>query len=495
MDLFSNTLRGIINQSNIKIQLLAKESGVDRTLIQKMIKGDRIPADKEILEKLIDALMLSQRQIKQLREAYHICRIGEETYQRHLLVKDMLEGFCYEPNTNAISIISKYEHSFMNTTDHGIFYGPKEIKPLLKAVIEAEASSKGMIKMLIQPEYEFLAEILAILGEESHLQIEHIFCLQEQNIQENYNKYNLNCIKNIIPILISGCEYNPYIYYEDISSHLNNASIFPYIIITQTQVVTLSYDFNTAILYQNTSFQTLFSSVFHSQQRRSIPLMCKIKPLLGSYEHYLHSYTPTDNNTNNSSEYSLYGQPRFAYFCDSTMIERYVIDDSQKERLLLAYEQQFKNCFDLIEPDMEYTFYFTLDGIEHLWNYGRLKELPDELYRPLNKKDCLTILKRLYEKGLSSQINYYFINKEVFKIPNHLIISAARDNSISIIYTPPQKDTMHYQIKEKSLATSLCSYLKFLKHSDAVYTKEITLELLKNQIDIYTNELSLLSSS
>lgn len=493
MDRFSKTLRDHIQRNNIKIQSLSKASGVDRTLIQKMIKGDRIPADKEILEKLIEALMLSPRQAKELREAYYIGRIGEDIYLRHLQVKEMLEGFCYDSNISDISITTKYEHSLMNAAGNGVFYGCKYINQLLKAVLEEEASGKGIIKMIIQPSYEFLLKLLTILASESSLKIDHIFFLQGQSNETDQNKYNLNCIKNIAPLLTSGCEYTPHIYYEDISSHLNNASIFPYVIITGTYVITLTADFNTAILYQNTSFQTLFTSVFNGLKVHTIALVNKLKPLLKTYGHY--HFMDTEPGTGLYSidfKYSLYSQPCLSLFANRSLVEKYINISNMplKERFIYIYEKSRKHFFHKIESGFELTSYFTLEGIDYFWQTGRFFDIPDELYRPFEKKDCLYILNKFYEKCSEGKIHSFLINKAVFRLPENLIVSAAGDSSISIFYKVPKKDALHYIINEKSLTGSLYSYLEFLKHSDAVYSDEVTLELLKIQLDIYTKELT-----
>ncbi len=488
MDIFAKTLRDHIYRNNIKILSLSKASGVDRTLIQKMITGDRIPADKEILEKLIEFLMLSPRQAKQLREYYHIARIGEDTYLRHLLVKDMLEKFCYESNIGHTFFTSKYEHSFMNAAVNGVFYGSKDINHLLKAVLEAEASINGIIKMMIQPTYDFMIELLAILGCEYSLQIDHIFCLQEQGGKEDHAIYNLNCIKNIAPLLITGCEYTPHIYYEDIPSHMNSASLFPYLIITKSQVVTLSNDFNTAILYQHASFQTLFTSIFNYSKVNTIPLVNKLKPLLGTYEHYNYVDAQPSSGLDNFN-YSLYSQPCLALFSNLTLAKKYIADSNLSKQLISKYGTLSSQLFHTVETGSPFTSYFTLEGIEYFWRHGRFLELPDDLYRPFEKEDCLYILNNLYEKCIAGKIFCYLINMEIFKLPSNLIISAAGDHSVSIIYKHPGKETMHYNIKEKSIATSLYSYLEFLKHSNAVYSIDTTLELLKTQIDNYTNEL------
>ncbi len=49
MSVFSEKLQECITRSNIKIASLSKISGVERSYIQKMLTGERIPGDPEVL--------------------------------------------------------------------------------------------------------------------------------------------------------------------------------------------------------------------------------------------------------------------------------------------------------------------------------------------------------------------------------------------------------------------------------------------------------------
>ena len=51
MSLFSEKLSEMIHAANIKVASLSSLSGVERSFIQKMMSGERIPNDPEVLEK------------------------------------------------------------------------------------------------------------------------------------------------------------------------------------------------------------------------------------------------------------------------------------------------------------------------------------------------------------------------------------------------------------------------------------------------------------
>ena len=91
MSAFSERLHAYVTRADMKIAVLSKLSGVDRSFIQKMLSGERIPSDTVVLSRLSDALMLTPAERRSLREAYSISRMGEEVYHRRSMVKRLLE--------------------------------------------------------------------------------------------------------------------------------------------------------------------------------------------------------------------------------------------------------------------------------------------------------------------------------------------------------------------------------------------------------------------
>lgn len=53
MSQFSKTLKKYVSSSNISMQALSKNSGVDRSFIHHILTGNRIPADKAVLENIM----------------------------------------------------------------------------------------------------------------------------------------------------------------------------------------------------------------------------------------------------------------------------------------------------------------------------------------------------------------------------------------------------------------------------------------------------------
>lgn len=90
MSAFSTKLSEYISASGQTIYALAISSGVDRSLIHRMMKGERTPSKKDTVLALSRALLLTATETAELVEAYEIARLGEGTYLELRYIRQML---------------------------------------------------------------------------------------------------------------------------------------------------------------------------------------------------------------------------------------------------------------------------------------------------------------------------------------------------------------------------------------------------------------------
>ena len=86
MSIFSQKLCGYVENASMKVATLSRLSGVERSYIQKMLSGERLPKEYSILLRLAEALMLTPAESSSLRDAYEISKMGESVYSRHRAV-------------------------------------------------------------------------------------------------------------------------------------------------------------------------------------------------------------------------------------------------------------------------------------------------------------------------------------------------------------------------------------------------------------------------
>lgn len=491
MNDFAKALRNYVRKLNIKIQNLSTVSGVDRTLIQKMMKGERVPADPIVVERLINVMMLTPSQAEEFRNLYHIARIGKSIYTRHLLVKQLFESFGEYRNYNSPLVKTEYLHQFLEASDNLILSDSHEVNHIVKTVLEAESMNpNGSIKLIVQPEYTFLIELIAILGDNNpSLNFEHIFFLQKSILEEDENKYNLNCIQNIVPLIVSCCEYSPRIYYEDITAHVTNTSILPFMILTEDRVISISSDFTYGIVYQNPSAHRLFTKIFDSILLKTTPLLQKFINPMEYYNYY--SSMETGNDTNEGIlgfRYSMFSQPCLMFFLTEQLANKYVMDFPLKKELVDLVTYRSTAYMSMLKQGHEFASIFSLAGLEEFFNTGRILEIPEDFYSPVEQEDCLFLLKQLYEYSLHGSYNIYLVNTDKFRVSQNLIISAISKSTISFIYVHPKRGMIHFTLNEKSISHSIFSFLEYMTGSDMIYSKAQTLSVLKRKIDDFSKK-------
>ena len=132
------------------------------------------------------------------------------------------------------------------------FHSHLEINRSLLYIIASELKkSGGKISLLIQPDYTFLMNILTAGGyASSSVDIDHIICLNNnQNVSFARQNYNLNCLRNILPLYSNHYQYNCYYYYDDIDAVTSAFALFPYAVITTEYACLIFFRYAVRLYY------------------------------------------------------------------------------------------------------------------------------------------------------------------------------------------------------------------------------------------------------
>ena len=89
----------------------------------------------------------------------------------------------------------------------------------------------GKVLVIAQPDYDFLIHTLSALTLGRECSVQHILCLESES-QEEDNHYNLGCLRAVVELMFSLKSYQPYYYYDNITSHFKNSNSLPYLIVT-----------------------------------------------------------------------------------------------------------------------------------------------------------------------------------------------------------------------------------------------------------------------
>lgn len=273
MSVFSQKLQALIQPRIDKGQLtiygLARNSKIDRSSLYKFINGERLPASTEILSRLVDALRLSPTQAFELRAAYDISRMGEERYRRRRHTLEFLNFFNQYVGTQPAETLPPPEPPPLPSGCSEVRTGVLPVNNLVQAVVGAEtARPNGEILVIAQPDYDFLIHTLSALTLGRECSVQHILCLENES-QEEDNHYNLGCLRAVVELMFSLKSYQPYYYYDNITSHFKNSNSLPYLIVTSECALQLSYNQKYAVCLRGAEYVAFFRKLFNDARKNA----------------------------------------------------------------------------------------------------------------------------------------------------------------------------------------------------------------------------------
>ena len=486
MSVFSEKLNEYITASNIKISALAKLSGVERSYIQKMISGDRIPTSEEVIQQISQTLMLSPNQHRILNEAYSITKMGEAVYYRRVLVKRLIEEIgtaaapCEpaEPNSGDSAAIPE-------NTVLPIQSRPALTHAFRQFLLQSAANQDKEICLLFQPQNETLAdELLLFCRQNPEIRVEHIICFDSELQYQKENRYNLDCIRRVFPLLLSAAEYIPWFHYDSLHSRMGDSSVFPCFALAGNRVLNFSASADCGILYNRPDIAPLFRSIFQNIRDVCQPLLDNRTVSDGKtfWDSYL-SGTIQPGVT-----YYLQYQPCLALFCSMDMVRRQILPDLPgKEEILNFFDKRLQKI-TLMRGDRQNISFFTEEGLWEFLHTGLVSELPEGIYHPLPRAFRAELLRRMLSCADKGIYKPFFIKTAKFKISHELSAGVEEFQQVRFTLSHPTRGLMSLRLQEKSVAFSFRDFMEYLQDTGLIYPREESLEKLREIQRIFLNE-------
>lgn len=483
MSTFSKTLEAHFRQLDLSQTKLAKLAGIERTHLHKILSGDRIPADRNAVIRLAEALTLSTPQTDELLHLYAKARIGDDVYDRHCLVRDILKDIGSYSHESPITFNTTRTIEAENIPDFQILSGSIEINAIINTVIEIETTRPNpQISLLVQPTHQYLMDTLVVAARRNPtLSIQHIICLQNGIHPAHNNSYNLTCLKNIFPLLIAGSDYTPLCYYGNIDDHLHFASIHPYLILAGGFAICLSYDLTTGVLYKSTQFLQYYQSIFEGITRNAKPM---IRNLHGPFDVLAH-YASLDIQSDMRDDYLFFApEPCLGYFFTNQFLRKHITPELPGiDEIIQLFQMRSEAFWSKSQYGHCLASFFTEEGLDNLLSTGRITEIPEAFYSPLEVKETRSMLRSALSASDKGSYLPVILNGNAFKMPRNLIIAAYNEGTVSMMYMHPAYGPLSFDFSEPSLAFSFYNFLQYLKTSELVLPPERTREILEERIN------------
>ena len=355
-----------------------------------------------------------------------------------------------------------------------------EINRSLLYIIASELKkSGGKISLLIQPDYTFLMNILTAGGyASSSVDIDHIICLNNnQNVSFARQNYNLNCLRNILPLYSNHYQYNCYYYYDDIDAVTSAFALFPYAVITTEYACLISSDMQSGFITKDPESLKLFSYLFSQYLAQTTPLLRPVTDLGGQIQY-------VENTMQNITEgYFFQMLPCLTRFLTRDMLETYIVKDLPHRSELLDRLQNYLHELQSIPASADLTFICSIEGIRKFLNTGRVGEYPAYAYTPLNLSDRLFLIRQLANSMLNEHNR--LLKRAIGMIDHEFYLFAGRQYGYFMFQTSNTDRMIYLNIEEPGLLFTFFDFCDTLD-DEIFFTSEEAYRKIHDLIQEYS---------
>lgn len=483
MSEFSDYFKECIHKNHMNVSQLSRQSGIHRTLIQKVMTGARLPNDETFLEKVMPFMMLSLRQQEELHNFYQIERMGKEQYHQHMIIKSFLEHLQADRKVESPLLNMKVESQPKKDT-YCISDKFSLIQCMSSALGRAKQKSHSEVYLLMQDAdsslYDFIAS--SLYGRKD-ITLHQILCFQSAETDSlKQLQFNIRLYENITPLLLCGCNYQPICYYHSNAQDQSDYAPYPYVLLCDDCLINFRKDLSKAIIIHERAILRQYHDFFMKRKAVSIPIILQYQTPMEVIRPYLQELTAS---TTYDCVYTFtqepFALPLFPMEKALAKLKPEYVNDGIHFPLFQSYLKKLHQMEKII-------VYFTKSGLIHFMNTGMVGEVPASFYSPLTLAERLEILSEMISQQKQGRYCAYLVN-EKFEFHRNLSITVYCENRVIFRYGINEEGTS-FLLNELSFGNMMVSFFDSLRHSHLVDKESETLKFLQHVLSEYQEKLT-----
>lgn len=474
MSEFSLLLNDHIHRKGYSIRALAKRVGIPAATLTKLCNGSRSPRNqKQNVERICDALMLTPSQREELFTRLEKEIIGADNYAARASICALIEGLdCTvmeeQPGTGHTTL-----PEFATAEKRADVYA------LLRAFADGACDGRTL-DIYLSPRDSLVLEMIGRVIRGRPLKVRHILAMTASDSQTGrINSCNIDDVRHIEPLLfdINGrCEaYQPYYYYERTVTQPSSMLQFPNVLIGDGGVLQCTADYGNAIYTANPAVIKYFRRLFNHQLAGCRPLTTICSDVREQLERY-----DAAIRMGSGQMTSLSWQPCLMWAVSEEEVKSFLaraipFQQEYLERYLL-YLRKLKQWDSM-------TLYFSREGLNNFVQTGSIREIPEELLGgPLPPELRAELLRRLLEQAESGRVRPYIVCEEKLHIGRDAQLISYGADTILLASLNHRAGNRICFIEELSTNWSALDFLESLEQTEWLLTAEETLDILREAI-------------
>lgn len=467
MSIFSEKLKSYTDRCNIPIVTLAKKCGIDRTLLHKVISGERRAPNEDFVEDIARILMLSTDESEELMRLYKISVMGEDIYSRRVKVMEILSSL--SENDSDISWIDEIDYELKEREFPMTFCSKRTVAKILVTFMASVLKKGGQVCLISQPDGAITEVIRSAAVFSNKGSIMHIFCFDNSKSQNALEEYNLELFPGICTIALSMDNYIPMYYYDDIKSHINTMTILPVMAIMDNYVMCAQSGLERAIFYNDKKIADFYRRQFERIKEKSFPFAECDNTIYKWLDRF-------DTYSQFSATFSY--QPSFLMVIPGDMASSHLICTDAEKELVISRLFELKDKY----YGVGYVNIFSEDGLKRFMQTGEVLEFPPGWYRKPDRSVRKKLLENIIELTENDLYNYRVVN-EKYAIAEQIKINYYRSGSIQLVlYRGGSALPVNLDISEQSISYALTDYIDYLNSNGFVCSKSQSIQIMRQYL-------------
>ncbi|KIR03007.1 hypothetical protein P261_01822 [Lachnospiraceae bacterium TWA4] len=468
MSEFSEECSKIFKQNGITIYQFADKIGVDRTTLQRMNSGRKLPS-RQFVKKVLDHLPISVNEREHLEHLFYIEKVGKQVYRRRQAVKELIENF-YEVSKSMTeaNYHRKLNFSIEQFSDeksvNSISMEVDIIDALRYIVIDAFKRSKEVHIYMnnFKNAYYIMQQMIQESNESSKKATCHQLVNLQRNIQLNLGDSgigNVEILKDALPFLVSfKGEYDLRYSYGAVDENYLGTALWPNYVISEYQVLLLSVDGKTGILIENEDIAKNYLEEVKKIQQKYQPLIS----FVGKDEAALNFLTEEISHKLFKYEYST--SINIAEFIYKTI--------SDEDFINVEIGRQYVSSYKNTQPIAQYKNFKKIGGMSWMKEFmenGILPEIYRNYIKPYSKERRVEMIKE-YAKHLEVSQNEYLLKNTVNDQKASFGFNLVDSNGIYICISKNNQYYASIYIEEIGIYDTFADYIEGLIEEEKVYS-------------------------
>ncbi|MFI3312284.1 MAG: hypothetical protein R3Y62_00215 [Eubacteriales bacterium] len=477
MSKFTERFQEIQQEQGFTIAAVCKKAKLERTLVHKMIKGDRHP-DKAVLNAFLAKAMLSHSQMQELQTLYEIEVVGEATYRARLQIAQLF---------SRIDVLSKAQSSVLaQEVDTPVnldylgqqqaFQGAFQGEMLFERWAAYAVQNSQQLSLFLPSHcHSFFNALIRIYATTPRtLEIQHIFALEKRHQKASVN---LDIFSQLMPLaLLRKDGYHPQFFYADTHALADHFTPMPYYCFDEESVLMIGEDFTQVIFSKEPDVLQLYRQHFANTKANTIPFLT----VQTSFDNLIQGYHQGDF-TGAALRISYEAQPCIGQFITRELVDSYVNQALPQREFLV--DSISKMYMDMHTNAPLRASFFSDKGLHTFATTGVVRYFPTSIVPALRPDTRVYFLQCIKDSILRDEQSFYAIKESSLCVPDLVSCEVFEGGHISFHLNDSHFPHVFY-MSESSVVDALMDFFHSLKTAPTVYGKEETLDLIDTCIQL-----------